>query len=135
MYCGGRKLFEITADNLHRQAEIKTLKLCSDSYKICLYYYGDYEADRKADGKCRAADLSMVCKPSGRALPLTLAAGKLRIQIGDMAYPDSIGLNQMQKFLKEMEEYKKQVEAAFIAAQELAEIIKQYFGLDVSAGE
>ena len=41
----GRIMFEITVNNLLREAEIKTLKLQSKDYDITFFYYGDYAKD------------------------------------------------------------------------------------------
>lgn len=113
-------MFEITADNLRRQSEIKTLKLSDGSYDVIFYYYGEYAEDMELNGVCDAEKLSMSCKGKGGVLPLELMSGKLFIETED------IGLLRLER----VAEYQKQVETAYASACELAKILKQYFGLD-----
>ena len=40
-------MFEITANNLERKSDIKTLKLQDENYSITFFYYGEYEEDKR----------------------------------------------------------------------------------------
>lgn len=113
-------MFEIKADNLRRQSEIKNLKLSDGSYDVTFFYYGEYAEDMELKGVCDAEKLSMSCKGKGAVLPLALVSGKLFIETED------IGLLR----LEGVAEYQKQLEEAYASACELAKILKQYFGLD-----
>ena len=112
-------MFEITQNGLKRKSDIKSLKLQNKDYDVIFFYYGDYERDCES-GMCDVANLSMSCKVKGDALPIELMEGKLFI---DASASDFI-------ILEKAAEYQKRFETAYASACELAEIIKQYFGLD-----
>ncbi len=115
-------MFEITANNLMRKADIKSLKLQDENYKIIFFYYGDYEEDIKINGSCDVRNLSMSCKVNDGALPIDCMAGKMFIDIQD--YLPLLAVD-------EIAEFKKQLDLACASAKELQDIIKQYFGIEV----
>ena len=116
-------MFEITEDNLRRKSEIKSLKLCNNSYDVTFFYYGEYAEDMGLKGICDAANLSMSCKVKGDALPVMMMEGKLFIDVADFVYLS----------MEKAAEYRKKFETAYESVCELAKIIKQYFGLDAAS--
>jgi len=115
-------MFDITANNLERKSDIKTLKLQDENYKIIFFYYGDYEEDMKINGSCDVRNLSMSCKVKGDALPVDCMAGKMFVDIQDCLPLLAVD---------EIVEFKKQLDLACASATQLQDIIKQYFGIEV----
>lgn len=113
-------MFEITANNLMRKADIKTLKLQDENYNIIFFYYGEYEEDMKKNGRCDVANLSMSCKIKNDVLPVTCMSGKMFV---DIEY------NLPLLAVEEIAAFKKQLDIACASATELQDIIKQYFGI------
>lgn len=113
-------MFEITANNLIRKADIKSLKLQDENYSITFFYYGEYEEDMKKNGRCDVANLSMSCKKKGEAPAIACMSGKMFID------------TEVELILsvEEVESFKKQLDAAYASATQLQGIIKQYFGIE-----
>lgn len=112
-------MFEITANNLMRNSDIKTLKLQDENYNIIFFYYGEYEEDMKKNGRCDVANLSMSCKKKGDAPAITCMSGKMFIDTEV----------ELLLSVEEIEAFKKQLDAACASAVELQGIIEQYFGI------
>lgn len=108
--------FTVTANNLLRESEIKSLKLENEEYRVTIFYYGDYEKDRVCS-KIDIQNISMSCKPKGRGLKLVLMSGRIMIDI-----PMSSILT-----IQEAEVYKLQFDIAIPAAIELEQILQEYF--------
>ncbi|MBO5336917.1 MAG: hypothetical protein J6A94_07310 [Lachnospiraceae bacterium] len=109
--------FEITANNLERNSEIKTLKLQSEEYAVTIFYYGDYKADMKA-GRGLVSNLSMRCKAKGEGFPLVCMSGMVLLEV-----PAHI-VN-----VREIEGLKNSLDVAGKAAIELQEILQKYFNI------
>lgn len=114
-------MFEITANNLGRKSDIKTLKLQNENYDVIFFYYGEYEEDMKKNGRCDVANLNMSCKKKGDAPKIACMSGKLFIDTEE----------ELILSVEEVEAFKKQLDAACASATELQGIIKQYFGIEV----
>lgn len=112
-------MFEITADKLRREADIKALKLQDENYSVTFFYYGDYESDFES-GKCDMANITVSCREKEDVLPLEFLNGKFYVDLfnGPVLYAEDIP------------DFKKQLEIAYTAAIELQDIVKQYFGIE-----
>lgn len=108
--------FVLETNNLDRNADIKSISFKSEDYSVRIFYDGDYRADFNA-GKCDVRRISMRCKESGRAFPLSFAAGQMMIEIPSMPL----------LYASEIEDVKRRLDKAGMAANELNSMIKQYF--------
>lgn len=110
--------FEIIADNMKRNSEIKSLKLQNDEYAVTIFYYGDYAKDIKA-GTCPVNNLSMDCKPKGECFPLSCVCGKVVLSIPAISIVP----------IYEIDALKRKLDISKEAALELQEILNEYFGV------
>lgn len=111
--------FEITANNLARKSEIKSLKLTSEEYDATFFYMGDYENDRK-NGNCDFHNVSLTCKPKGENLPIKLISREVMIDL----------MNGYILRRQEIDHYKKLLDVAVEAAAELQQLLKEYFDVE-----
>lgn len=111
--------FTITANNLSRKSEIKSLKLTSEAYDVKIFYMGDYENDRR-NGGCDFRNVSMVCKPKGTYLLLALMSKEVMIDVSDNIYLR----------LTDIDSYRERLDIAVTAAVELQQLLKEYFDVE-----
>lgn len=110
--------FEIKANNLERNSEIKSLKLQSEEYEATIFYYGNYKEDMKAGG-CAVNNLSMNCKTKGVGFPLVCMSGMVMVEV-----PAHIVT------VREIGALKNSLDVAGKAAIELQEILQKYFNIN-----
>ena len=107
---------EITANNLKRKSDIKTLKLQNNEYAVTFFYYGDYEGDIE-NGICDVGNLSMSCKPKGDVFPLEMMSGHIMLTV-----PHNTML-----LIEEIDDFQQQIEKSKQTAIELEAIMLEYF--------
>ena len=90
-------VFEIKANNLLREAEIKTLKLQSEKFDITFFYFGDYAKDMEKNGCGDLANISMHCKSIDGTLELEYARGYIFVSINGYTM---LTIDQVEKFKK-----------------------------------
>lgn len=109
--------FRITSNNLHNDSAIKSLQLANAYYRIKIFYYGNYAADKKTQ-KIDANNLSVKCTPIGNALDLTIYdANLIEVELAKMA---SIPATQIDQTIK-------QLQIASDCINSLQRIMHQYF--------
>lgn len=65
--------FHETENALHRSSEIKLLRLSNGIYDVSVFYYGDYENDRK-NGTVDRNNITVSCRGKADSLPLDCCA-------------------------------------------------------------
>lgn len=71
--------FHVTKDGLHRDSEIRTLRMSNGYYDAAFFYYGDYDRDRK-NGTIDRKNITVSCKSRDGGMPLDYDAdGTVRI--------------------------------------------------------
>ena len=107
-------VFEVVANNLRRNSEIKSLKLQNKEYAVTIFYYGDYAKDAE-EGHCLEENISLHCKPRGGGFPLSYVGGRVVMDIPPLPMVS----------ISDIDALKARLDAAGEAAMELEDIIKK----------
>lgn len=113
-------MLKLVANNLFRDSYIKSLKFESDTHRVIIFYEGDYEGD-KAQGRCNASALTLSCRLNGEGFDVILAQDHIFITL---PYVPTLSV-------KDIDEFKMQLDVAQDVAEELRTIIKEYFDIDI----
>lgn len=111
-------MFAVNDDGLHSKAMMKKLKIENNDYSIVIFYFGEYDEDKK-NGNISADNLSMSCKLNGDELPNIILASNAEVALEIQSEPILR--------LMDVDRYKDKIDKAYKEAEEVQRIICDYF--------